>query len=152
VYSGGLGILAGDHCKAASDLGVPLVGVGPHVPLRLLPADGGRGRFPAAHLSRLRLRAAARAARGGAGGRRAHRAHRPAPAASCRPRSGRRRSGRCRCSCWTPTSPSTTPRTARSPACSTCAAGRCACARRSCWAWAECAPCAPSASTPRSGT
>ncbi len=28
VYSGGLGVLAGDHCKAASDLGVPLVGVG----------------------------------------------------------------------------------------------------------------------------
>jgi starch phosphorylase len=28
VYSGGLGILAGDHCKGASDLGVPLVGVG----------------------------------------------------------------------------------------------------------------------------
>ena len=28
VYSGGLGILAGDHLKAASELGVPLVGVG----------------------------------------------------------------------------------------------------------------------------
>ena len=28
IYSGGLGILAGDHCKAASDLGVPLVGIG----------------------------------------------------------------------------------------------------------------------------
>ena len=28
VYSGGLGILAGDHLKEASDLGVPLVGVG----------------------------------------------------------------------------------------------------------------------------
>jgi starch phosphorylase len=28
VYSGGLGVLAGDHCKAASDLGIPLVGVG----------------------------------------------------------------------------------------------------------------------------
>jgi starch phosphorylase len=27
-YSGGLGILAGDHLKASSDLGVPLVGVG----------------------------------------------------------------------------------------------------------------------------
>jgi glycogen phosphorylase len=27
VYSGGLGVLAGDHCKAASDLGVPLIGV-----------------------------------------------------------------------------------------------------------------------------
>jgi phosphorylase/glycogen(starch) synthase len=28
IYSGGLGILAGDHMKAASDLGLPLVGVG----------------------------------------------------------------------------------------------------------------------------
>jgi starch phosphorylase len=28
IYSGGLGVLAGDHCKAASDLGVPVVGVG----------------------------------------------------------------------------------------------------------------------------
>jgi starch phosphorylase len=28
VYSGGLGILAGDHLKAASDLGLPLIGVG----------------------------------------------------------------------------------------------------------------------------
>ncbi|MBK7746514.1 MAG: alpha-glucan family phosphorylase [Candidatus Obscuribacter sp.] len=28
IYSGGLGILAGDHVKAASELGLPLVGVG----------------------------------------------------------------------------------------------------------------------------
>ncbi len=28
VYSGGLGVLAGDHLKSASDLGAPLVGVG----------------------------------------------------------------------------------------------------------------------------
>jgi starch phosphorylase len=28
MYSGGLGVLAGDHCKAASDLGLPLFGVG----------------------------------------------------------------------------------------------------------------------------
>ncbi len=28
IYSGGLGVLSGDHCKAASDLGVPFVGVG----------------------------------------------------------------------------------------------------------------------------
>jgi starch phosphorylase len=28
IYSGGLGILAGDHCKEASDLGLPLLGVG----------------------------------------------------------------------------------------------------------------------------
>jgi starch phosphorylase len=29
IYSGGLGVLAGDHLKSASDLGIPLVGVGP---------------------------------------------------------------------------------------------------------------------------
>lgn len=28
IYSGGLGILSGDHCKAASDLGLPFIGVG----------------------------------------------------------------------------------------------------------------------------
>lgn len=28
IYSGGLGVLAGDHCKSASDLGVPLIAVG----------------------------------------------------------------------------------------------------------------------------
>ncbi len=33
IYGGGLGILAGDHCKEASDLGIPLVGVGFMYPL-----------------------------------------------------------------------------------------------------------------------
>ncbi|TVY09516.1 glycosyltransferase family 1 protein [Paenibacillus cremeus] len=28
IYSGGLGILAGDHCKSASDLGIPFIGIG----------------------------------------------------------------------------------------------------------------------------
>jgi len=28
IYSGGLGILSGDHCKSASDLGINLVGIG----------------------------------------------------------------------------------------------------------------------------
>jgi|CXWL01.1.fsa_nt_gi starch phosphorylase len=28
IYSGGLGVLAGDHCKTASDLAIPLVGIG----------------------------------------------------------------------------------------------------------------------------
>jgi starch phosphorylase len=28
LYAGGLGVLAGDHLKSASDLGIPLVGVG----------------------------------------------------------------------------------------------------------------------------
>ncbi len=29
VYSGGLGVLSGDHCKSASDLGLPFIAVGP---------------------------------------------------------------------------------------------------------------------------
>jgi starch phosphorylase len=28
IYSGGLGVLSGDHLKSSSDLGIPLVGVG----------------------------------------------------------------------------------------------------------------------------
>ena len=28
IYAGGLGVLAGDHCKEASDLGMPLIGIG----------------------------------------------------------------------------------------------------------------------------
>ncbi len=43
-YSGGLGILAGDHLKAASDLGVPLIGVGllyRHGYFRQSPLPGG---------------------------------------------------------------------------------------------------------------
>lgn len=28
IYSGGLGVLSGDHCKAAGDLGLPFIGVG----------------------------------------------------------------------------------------------------------------------------
>ena len=39
LYSGGLGVLAGDHVKAASDLGVPLVAVGMCVPPGVLPSD-----------------------------------------------------------------------------------------------------------------
>jgi glycogen phosphorylase len=51
-YSGGLGILAGDHLKAASDLGVPLVGVGLLYRhgyfTQSLSADGWQGeRYPA---------------------------------------------------------------------------------------------------------
>src|SRR5260221_10742798 len=28
IYAGGLGVLAGDHCKEAADLGIPLIGIG----------------------------------------------------------------------------------------------------------------------------
>ena len=42
IYSGGLGILAGDHIKSASDLGIPLVGVGLLLRPGLLPAAARR--------------------------------------------------------------------------------------------------------------
>lgn len=45
IFSGGLGVLAGDHLKSASDLGVPLVGVGllyREGYFRQLVDDGGR--------------------------------------------------------------------------------------------------------------
>jgi starch phosphorylase len=44
IYAGGLGVLAGDHCKEASDLGVPLIGIGFMYPQgyfhQTLSADG----------------------------------------------------------------------------------------------------------------
>ena len=51
-YSGGLGILAGDHLKTASDLGVPIIGVGLFYRhgyfTQSLSADGWQGeRYPA---------------------------------------------------------------------------------------------------------
>lgn len=46
IYSGGLGLLAGDTCKEASDLGIPLVGIGCFYPegyfRQKLEADGGQ--------------------------------------------------------------------------------------------------------------
>ena len=46
-YSGGLGILAGDHLKAASDLGVPIIGVGLLYGAGLLPPVAVAGRLAA---------------------------------------------------------------------------------------------------------
>jgi glycogen phosphorylase len=44
IYAGGLGVLAGDHCKEASDLGIPLIGVGFKYPMgyfrQKVSADG----------------------------------------------------------------------------------------------------------------
>jgi starch phosphorylase len=60
VYSGGLGILAGDHLKAAAELGVPLVGVGlfyrrGYFRQRLDEDDRQTERFPRNDTSRLPL-------------------------------------------------------------------------------------------------
>ena len=60
LYSGGLGILAGDHLKSASDIGVPLVGVGllyrsGYFRQQLGPDGGQRERYPATDWSDLPL-------------------------------------------------------------------------------------------------
>ena len=125
---------------------------GAALPLRLLPPDGRRRRLPAAHLPRLRLRAAAGAAGAGPGGRSAHGPDRPP-----RPRRARRgvegaggpgagADARHRHPAQRPGRPPDHRRR------STCAAARCGCARRSCSASAACARCARSASTPPCGT
>lgn len=67
LYSGGLGILAGDHLKSASDLGVPLVAVGllyrnGYFRQHLGPDGGQRERYPATDWSELPLRDATDAA------------------------------------------------------------------------------------------
>jgi glycogen phosphorylase len=60
VYSGGLGILAGDHLKAASELGIPLVGIGlyyrrGYFRQRLDENDRQHERYPRNDTSRLPL-------------------------------------------------------------------------------------------------
>ncbi len=63
LYSGGLGVLAGDHLKSARDLGLPLVGVGSALPEGLLPPVPQRRRLAAGALPDQRLlRPAGRAA------------------------------------------------------------------------------------------
>ena len=54
IYSGGLGVLAGDHMKTASDMALPFIGVGLLYRKRLLPPDDRRRRPPGARLPRLR--------------------------------------------------------------------------------------------------
>ena len=96
-YSGGLGILAGDHLKAASDLGVPIIGVGllyrpgyfaPVAVPRRLAAGALPGRSTrTACRSRCCARPTARPLKVAVGAARR--------AARCTPRSGRRRSAGC---------------------------------------------------------
>jgi len=54
IYSGGLGILAGDHIKSALDLGVPLIGIGLYWQPGIFPPATGPGRLAARGLFRRR--------------------------------------------------------------------------------------------------
>lgn len=96
-YSGGLGILAGDHLKAASDLGVPLIGVGllyRHGYFRQsLSRDGWQQEhYPVLDPNELPVALLRRPTA------RPHRCRWPCPAAnSCTPGSGWPRSAACPC-------------------------------------------------------
>jgi glycogen phosphorylase len=62
IYSGGLGVLAGDHLKSASDLGIPLVALGllyreGYFNQTLGPAGRQRESYPAADFDDLPIRA-----------------------------------------------------------------------------------------------
>ena len=94
IYSGGLGVLAGDHMKSASDMAHAGDRRRPAVPQGLLPPDHRCRRPPGARLPRLRPDAAAARARPGRVGPAADRDRR---AARSRPvRRGLGRPGRAR--------------------------------------------------------
>ena len=102
IYSGGLGILAGDHCKAASDMGLPFIGVGLLYRQGYFQQNADRRRPAAGDLQRFRLRRPA----GRSGARRQR--QRPCSSRSncrtapCMPRSGKSRLAMSGSSCSTP--------------------------------------------------
>ncbi len=139
IYSGGLGVLAGDHLKSASDLGLPLVAVGllyrEGYLKQYLTADGWQQEaYPRNDWYNMPVTLVSR--RGGQAGARADRARR---ARRCISTSGACRSAACRCSCWTRTCRRTRRSSARSPRGCTWATATCACGRRSSSASAACA-------------
>ena len=140
---GGLGVLAGDHLKSASDLGVPLVGVG------LLYQQGyfrqylDRRRLAAGVLPDQRLLQPARSSRSlDADGAPVRVERRHAGPTLVDRRSGGSQVGRVPLFLLDTNLPENPPPTCRtSPTSSTAATRRCASARRSCWASAACARC-----------
>ena len=110
-YSGGLGVLAGDHLKAASDLGVPLVGIGLFYGAgyfrQSLAASGLQQEdYPALNPAVLPMGLAT-----GSDGRRSG-SRSSCPASPCMRRCGGSRSGASASSCSTPTCRTTPPRRA----------------------------------------
>jgi starch phosphorylase len=95
-YSGGLGVLAGDHLKASSDLGVPLVGVGLFYRSgyfsQLLAVDG----MQQERFSELGAKASGSPS--------------TLPVSRCTPRSGGPTSAGCSSTSWTATSTGTPPK------------------------------------------
>ena len=143
IYAGGLGVLAGDHCKEASDLGVPLIGVGFMYPQgyfhQSVSADGwqeeiyeklnwtGRGDRAGDDARRQAVHHGGAARQPHGAGRRVARAGRPREAVSCStPISRRTRRGIA--SCRRASTAATAKRASSRKSSSASAA--CACSRR----------------------
>ena len=112
LYSGGLGILAGDHLKSATDLGLPLVGVGLAYQYgyfrQYLNHDGWQmEEYPVNDFYNMSM-----SLEQDEDGQPSAPSRSTTPAAWSRPGSGACRSAATPCSCWTPTCPRTGPRTA----------------------------------------
>ncbi len=138
-YSGGLGILAGDHLKAASDLGVPLIGVGLLYQAGYFKQSLSRDAwqqetYPVLDPDGLPLTLLREAADGNGSPSRSR--CRCPTAAGCWRTSGVPTSDASPCCSWTPTFRATTTPPAASPTASTAAAATTGCSRSSCWAWA----------------
>ena len=148
-YSGGLGILAGDHLKAASDLGVPIIGVGllyrhGYFQQSLSREGWQQETYPVLDPDGCRSRCSARrtASRGQVADRPRRRRRARAPG------SGSPRSAGCRCCCSTPTSRRTPTTSATSPTGCTAATASTGCARRCCSASAASARCGRTPGSP----
>ena len=150
MYSGGLGVLAGDHVKSASDLGLPLVAVGLWYTqgyFRQIIDDTGQQVAAPDDLGQPMRPCSARGPRAPTSSWLS-----PAPVASCTRASGACRSVACRSTSWTRISPPIRPPTGPSaPAC-TAATRRPESPRKWSWASVVCAPCAPWAWHPPAGT
>ena len=147
IYSGGLGILAGDHIKSASDLGVPLVGVGLYYDQgyfrQRLDREGWQ------HEDYIDLDHRTLPIRPAAGRRRARSPFRSRPGPGrCTPASGNAPSAATRCCSSIRTSTATSRRIASSPPGSTAATSGFASARNCCSASAACGRWPRSASRP----
>ena len=141
IYAGGLGVLAGDHCKEASDLGVPLIGVGFMYPQGYFHQHISAEGWQEESYERLNwadapiepaIDARRQAVHHRGAARRSHR---------CSSRSGACASAASSCTCSTPTSRRTRRGIASCRRASTAAIARRASSRRSSSASAACARC-----------
>ena len=139
IYAGGLGVLAGDHCKEASDLGLPFVGIGFMYPQgyfhQSVSSDGWQEERYGAWAGRTRR--SSRPSRPTAS-----RASSPCRSASARCwfRCGTSGWAASTCICSTPISRRTRPGIASCRRACTAAIARPASSRRSCWASAASVP------------